>query len=106
MHYKTIRIEGFEINRLLSQCLKEGIGLRNIRILSHCEFTADVSGKDWVRLTRMAGSKYRLTVTREKGLKPLLIQMLSNRSAVAGVILFIIILFANLLHFGNSGLRL
>lgn len=93
MHYKTIRIEGFEIHRLLSQCLKEGIGLRNIRILSDCEFTADVNGKDWLRLTRMAGSKYRLTVTREKGLKPLLIQMLSNRSAVAGVILFIIILF-------------
>jgi similar to stage IV sporulation protein len=93
MHYKTIRIEGFEIHKLLSQCLKEGIGLKNVRILNDCEFIADISGKDWVRLTRLAGSKYRLSVTRERGLKPLAIRILSNRSAIAGFILFLLVIF-------------
>ncbi|MGI6732965.1 MAG: sporulation protein YqfD [Anaerovoracaceae bacterium] len=93
MHYKTIRIEGFEIQKLLSQCLKEGIRLKNVRILNDCEFLADIDGKDWSRLTRLAGSKYRLSVTREKGFKPLILRILSNRSAIAGFILFLVIVF-------------
>ena len=58
MHYKSVYIEGFDIHRLLSQCLKEGIELRGIKILSNYEFTADVRGSDFPRFSRLVGSKY------------------------------------------------
>lgn len=93
MHYKSVYIEGFDIHRLLSQCLKEGIELRGIKILSHYEFTADVRGSDFPRFSRLVGSKYRLTITKEKGVKPLVLRVLSNRYMIVGFLVFLIIIF-------------
>ncbi len=93
MHYISIHVEGFDIHKLLSLCLKEGIELREIKILSNFEFTADVIGSDWPRLSRLAGSRYRLSITKEKGLKPLAQKLLSNRSLIAGFLLFLLIIF-------------
>lgn len=88
MHYKEIRVEGFEIHKLLSQCLKEGISLRNIRITGECEFTAVIGAKDWQKFRTVAKNRYNLTVTRERGIKQLVRRMLSSRSTILGIIIF------------------
>ena len=93
MHYISIHVEGFEIHKLLSQCLKEGIELRNIKILSNFAFTADVRGSDRPLLIRLAGSRYRLSIIKEKGVKPLTLKLLSKRSLIAGFLLFLLIIF-------------
>ncbi len=93
MHYINIRVEGFEIHNLLSQCLKEGIRLSNVKILSDYEFTAEMDGGDWARLLRLAGSRYHASIEKEKGTKPFFLRLLSRRSTIAGLVIFLIIIF-------------
>ena len=85
MHKITIRVEGFDLQKLLSLCLEEGIPLWNIRILGDLEITMALEATDWQRFLKVAGNRYRVTIISEKGLKPLLRRILSKKSTLVGV---------------------
>jgi len=44
-HYKIIKVEGFDQQKLLTQCVKAGIVLRDIHIHSNIEMTMKIM--DW-----------------------------------------------------------
>ncbi|GAB1476548.1 hypothetical protein MASR2M70_13820 [Bacillota bacterium] len=92
MQYREIRVEGFEIHKLLSQCLKEGITLRNIHTAGECEFTAVISEKDWQKFCGIAKNRYNLSVIGEKGIKQLLRRLFPFRFTLPGVIVFCVII--------------
>lgn len=89
MHYKSILAEGFEIHDLLSRCLKQNVTLKNIRASGNCEFTADVKGKDWQRFLQITGNRYRVFVTKEKGFKPLITNILCRKITLVGMLIFL-----------------
>jgi similar to stage IV sporulation protein len=93
MHYITVRVEGFDPQKLLSLCLKEGVALWNIRIYGNLEMTLKIEAKDLKKFMRIKGNRYRVTVLSEKGLKPLLYRALSNKIALIGVALFIFLIY-------------
>ncbi len=93
MHYITFRAEGFEIHILLSQCLTKNIYLKNIRINSDNELIADIMGSDWLKLNKIAGNRYRLIIVKERGIKPFAIKLFQKRSTIAGIIIFIALIF-------------
>ncbi|HZK02533.1 MAG TPA: sporulation protein YqfD, partial [Anaerovoracaceae bacterium] len=90
MHYKKIRIEGFDIHKLLSLCLKENIILKNIRILSDYEFTASINNMDWGQFVYLTKNQYSVSIIKETAVKRFL-SLFASRCTVVGVILFIFI---------------
>ncbi|MDD2215461.1 MAG: sporulation protein YqfD [Eubacteriales bacterium] len=93
MHKIIIRVEGFDLQKLLSLCLEEGIPLWNIRILGDLEITMGLEAADWQRFLKVAGNRYRVTIISEKGLKPLLRRILSKKSTLIGVTIFALLLY-------------
>ncbi|NLY70237.1 MAG: sporulation protein YqfD [Clostridiales bacterium] len=93
MHYITVLVEGFDPQKLLSLCLKEGIALWNIHIRSDLEMTLKLEAKDWKKFMRLKGNRYRVTILSEKGIKPLLKRAFSNKTALIGVALFIFLIY-------------
>ncbi len=93
MHSMRFRAEGFDIHKLLSLCLKENIELQKISIRSSLEFTGEVRSRDWAALLRVAGSRYRITMIKEKGLTPTARRILKRGSTVAGIAVFLLFLF-------------
>ena len=60
MHYITVRVEGFDPQKLLSLCLKEGVALWNIRIYGNLEMTLrEIEAKDLKKFMRIKGNRYR-----------------------------------------------
>ena len=66
-HYRKIKIEGFQLDKLLDRCLRERIQLRGITFAGNLELTLYVSARDFRRLKKLAGSRYRITVLKEGG---------------------------------------
>lgn len=93
MHYKTIRVEGFDLHRLLTLCLKERIALSNIRIRGDLEMTMRLAATDWQRFLKLTGNRYRITVMAEKGVKPLLKRVFRKKSILIGVALFVLLVY-------------
>lgn len=91
MDYKEIGVEGFEIHKLLSRCLKEKIQLRNIRILSDKEFVATISYNDWGEFCRITKNTYYVYIINEKGIKQIAYRFSGNRWALFGIVLFLLL---------------
>jgi len=70
MHYKTIRVEGFDLQKLLSQCLSAGISVWNIQIRGDLDMVLRLDDADWHRFLKLTKNRYRVTVITEKGIKP------------------------------------
>lgn len=88
-----LRIEGFEQQKLLSACLKQKILVREVRFENEISMTLLISNLDLERLKKTAGSKYRITVLKEKGAKPTLRRMFARKSTIVGLILFAALMF-------------
>ncbi len=92
-HQKRVKIEGFKLHHLLSICAKEGIYFLNVVMESPMELQATVKEGDYPRLLRLARNQYKVTVLRDKGYKPMIRGLLSKKSMVAGVLIFIFFLY-------------
>lgn len=93
MYYLTVHVQGFELQKLLSRCLAEGISLWNIRIIDDLEMTVRINADDWHRFQKLLGNKYKVTILSEKGFKPLLSRFLSKKRTLLGIIIFVLLLY-------------
>ena len=95
-HWVRIRVDGFRPERLLSQAAKAGICLRNICWRDETEVCFTVPKSQYVKLKKMAKSKYRLTVIREGGVMAVVKQIKSTPLFVVGVLLAVSFYFLQL----------
>jgi similar to stage IV sporulation protein len=89
----NIKVEGFEYQKLLTECVKRGIPMRNVRAESEIEMTLTIAGADLMEFSGLTKNRYRVVVLGESGYKPAVRQFLRRKSAVAGLLLFALVLF-------------
>ena len=92
MHFLWIRVEGFQLEKLLSLCLKEHIYLKNIRIKNAMEMTFRMNQSDWPHFVRLTKRNYRIEVLEEGGIRPIVKRMIGKKRTLVGVALFVILL--------------
>ncbi|MBR5230378.1 MAG: sporulation protein YqfD [Firmicutes bacterium] len=62
-----VRIEGFKVERLLTEASSAGILMKNIRRISDAETEGWIAERDYKRLKKIGGSLYRITVVNRQG---------------------------------------
>ncbi len=82
-----VRIEGFQLDRLVDKAVRKGILMRDIRVLSETEAEARISRKNLKTLKKLAGATYHITVLEESGPGFELQKLKRRKTAVAGVVL-------------------
>lgn len=92
-HYLQLRIEGFALDRLLTQCLQAGIKLSEIRFAGELEMTLLLMGSDYDRFRNIVKSRYRITVLAEDGIRHRTRQIRRQKSTMIGLGLFLLILY-------------
>lgn len=88
-HYRKIKIEGFQMDRLLDQCMKNKIQLRHVKFVSDLEITLLVGRRDFKRLKKLAKSSYKITVVEDRGYKHALQKLWKKKITIAGVLLMV-----------------
>jgi len=88
-----IRVEGFEHQKLLSECIKNDIPMRDIHPESDVEMTLTIMEADLQEFSRLARNRYKITVLKEYGYKPAARKLFGNKSTIAGLVIFALILF-------------
>lgn len=92
-HYKIVKIEGFSIQKLLTECAKSDIVLRDIHILNDMEIIMTLMDWDYDKLLKIVKNKYRVTILSEKGYKPLFKKIFNKKSTIIGLILFALLMY-------------
>lgn len=92
-HYKKIKVEGFEQQKLLTQCIKSGIVLRNIYIINDIEMTMTIMDWDYNKFLKLIKNRYQVTILYENGYKPIFKKIVRKKSTIAGLILFALIMY-------------
>ncbi|HML36701.1 MAG TPA: sporulation protein YqfD [Bacillota bacterium] len=92
-HSIRIRVEGFEQQKLLSECIRRGIPVKDIHTVSDIEMSLTVMEWDYQEFLRITKNRYRLTVIKESGYKPAAKKVFSKKSTIIGLILFALIMF-------------
>jgi len=93
-HRVHIKIEGFRLNRLLEQAMKNGLQVKQVRILSETELTCWISSRDLNQLRRLAKSRYRITCLDTRGPVPQTYQFLRRPGLVLGCLLVLLMVAA------------
>ena len=62
-----VRIEGFQIGKLLDAAAKNGILLRSVRVYAETEAQAEIAACDLKRLQKLAGARYRVKPRARRG---------------------------------------
>lgn len=91
-HFLWVLVEGFQLEKLLSLCLKEQIPLKNIRIKNTMEMTFRMNQSDWSHFVRLTKKNYRIEVLSEGGILPIAKQMIMKKRTLVGVALFVLLL--------------
>lgn len=86
-HRIFVRIEGFRLERLLDQAMKEGLILQSVRMHSNTELTCWISHSELARLRRLARSTCRVTVEGQRGPVPGAKSILRRPSFLLGIVL-------------------
>lgn len=92
-HSIRIKVEGFEQEKLLTECVARGIPIRDIHPVNDIEMTLTLMEWDYKEFLRIAKNRYEITVIKESGYKPAIRRTFRKRSTVAGLIIFALILF-------------
>lgn len=91
--WKTIKVEGFQLQRFLNICSGNGIGFRSIRVLDDCTMTGDILFDDMEMVLHLGGNRWKITILRESGLEHRL-RIFGKRTATwTGLMLFCCILY-------------
>jgi len=88
-----IKVEGFEQEKLLTECVRHGIPMRDIHPANDIEMTLTLMECDYKDFLRIAKNRYQITVIKENGYKPAIKRTFRKRSTIAGLIIFVMILF-------------
>lgn len=88
-----IKVEGFEQEKLLTECVARGIPMRDIHPVNDIEMTLTLMEWDYKEFLRIAKNRYEITVIKESGYKPAIRKTFRKRSTIAGLIIFALILF-------------
>lgn len=92
-HRKTVRIDGFEINRLISVCMKQHIRFKNLIYIDDTRVEAVIKAVDLDRLRQTAGSRYRITVISSGGYTPVLKYIWKRKTTIIGIGIFAFLIF-------------
>ena len=92
-HYKTIKVEGFEQHKLLTQCVKSGIILRDIHIQNEIEMTLKIMDWDFNKFMKLKKNSYQITIIHENGYKPIFKRIVRKKSTIVGLILFALLMY-------------
>lgn len=92
-HYKTIRVEGFELHKLLTACIHADITVRNVRMKDEIEMTMTLMDRDFERFMKLVKNSYRIIILHEKGYKPIYKKIMGSKSTILGLIIFTLIMF-------------
>lgn len=92
-HSLKIKVEGFEQQKLLTECVRRGITIRDIHTHSEIDMTLMLMEWDYRELIRLAKNRYQITILRESGIKPAIRKTFGKKSTIVGLILFALILF-------------
>lgn len=92
-HSIRVRVEGFEQERLLTECLRKGIPMKDIHLVSDIEMTLTLLEEDYDAFLKIVRSRYQITIIKESGYKPAIRKTFGRKSTVAGLILFILLMF-------------
>jgi len=88
-----LKIEGFQLDKLLTECLARGIDLRKIKVRGDLEMTLIVTEEDYNHLLKIIRSRYRVTVLKERGSRPAIKKLLSQKATLVGALLFAFLLY-------------
>ncbi len=88
-----IKVEGFEQEKLLTECVRRGIPMRDIHPANDIEMSLTLMEWDYKEFLRIAKNRYQITVIKESGYKPAIKRTFGKRSTIAGLIIFALILF-------------
>jgi len=88
-----IKVEGFEQQKLLTECLKNDITLKDIHSESETEMYLTLMEWDYRQFERLAKNRYQISILKETGYKPAIQKTFAKKSTIAGLILFVLILF-------------
>lgn len=89
-HRVLIRIEGFRLNRVVTQAMKAGIQLKHIRMVSETEMICWISAEDLKLLRGLAKSLYHITVLESCGPIPRTQAFIRKPGLVIGCLLAIV----------------
>ena len=92
-HSIIIKIEGFDRQKLLTECVKRGIIIKDIRSVSEIETIITLMKWDYEQFLRLAKNKYKITVLKESGYRPFIRKTFFKKSTIIGLLLFALILF-------------
>jgi len=92
-HCVKIRVEGFQQQKLLTECVKAGIVLRQILIKNEIEMTFILTNWDYQHFLKLVKNRYRVTVLYERGYKAVIHRILRKKSTIIGFIIFVLLLF-------------
>lgn len=92
-HYKKVRVEGFELHKLLTECIRAGIILREIHIENDLEMTMNIMDIDYDKFMRLVRNRYGVIVLHEKGYKPIYKKITGSKSTVVGLLVFILMMY-------------
>lgn len=91
-HSIRIKVEGFEQQKLLTECVKNGITIKDIHIASEIDMTLTLMEWDYGAFIKLVKNRYKITVVKETGYKPMVRKTFAKRSTIVGLILFALIL--------------
>ena len=92
-HRKTVRIEGFEISRLISVCMKHRIRFKNLIYIDDTAVETLIREVDLVKLKQIAGNRYRISVKSSGGYMPFLMYIWKRKTTIIGIGIFAFLIF-------------
>lgn len=90
---KTIRVQGFEVQKLLTQCLSRGIALCNIKICSDTEIELQMTKRDFKIFKDITKKKYKISEINDSGFPFTLIRLWNRKSFIAGIFIFVFLVY-------------
>lgn len=91
-HSIRVRVEGFDQERLLTECLRKGITMKDIHLVSDIEMTLTLMEWDYEAFLKTVRSRYQVTIIRESGYRPAVLNTFRKKSTIAGMVLFFLLM--------------
>lgn len=89
-HWIRIRIDGFQVEKLLSKAISCGICFKHMEHISETSMEADITAGDFELLQKLTRNKYRLTLINEGGIRFRAVSFKRKKLLICGIMVFII----------------
>lgn len=92
-HYKTIKIEGFQLDKLIGQCSRNKIPVRNIVFRDSLTITMEVESRHFSALKKLARNTYKITVLKQGGYRHEGSRIWKRKTTLIGILIFALFLY-------------